>query len=109
MELLARPVSGSLFAARCSRPRACRSASPPVCHISPGKGSTCCVESFVEESTTDDSAAEVAAARLGERAVDVLVGGIYGSTRQASRRLVVAQAETLYIYPEQYEGHECHP
>jgi hypothetical protein len=37
------------------------------------------------------------------------VGGIYSSTRQASRRLVVDQAETLYIYPEQYEGQEGHP
>jgi len=66
------------------------------------------VEVFVEDSATDDSVAEVAAARLVERAVDV-VGGICSSTRQAIRPPVVGQAETLYIYPEQYEGQECHP
>jgi ABC-type branched-subunit amino acid transport system substrate-binding protein len=33
----------------------------------------CPVESFVEDSATDDSVAEVAAARLVERAVDVVV------------------------------------
>ena len=67
------------------------------------------VELFVEDSATDDSVAEAAAAKLVERAVDVVVGGIYSSTRQAIKRPVVDQAETLYIYPEQYEGQECHP
>ena len=61
------------------------------------------VELFVEDSATDDSVAEVAAARLAGRAVDVVVGGIYSSTRQAIRRPVVDQAGTLYIYPEQCE------
>ncbi len=68
------------------------------------------VELFIEDSATDDSVAEAAAARLVERAsVDVVVGGIYSSTRQAIKGPVVDQAETLYIYPEQYEGQECHP
>ena len=50
------------------------------------------------------------ATKLVERAaVDVVVGGIYSSTRQAIKGPVVDQAETLYIYPEQYEGQECHP
>ncbi len=67
------------------------------------------VELFIEDSATDDSVAEAAAAKLVERAVDVVVGGIYSSTRQAIKGPVVDQAETLYIYPEQYEGQECHP
>src|SRR3954464_3105424 len=67
------------------------------------------VELFIEDSATDDSVAEAAAARLVERAVDVVVGGIYSSTRQAIKRPVVDQAEKLYLYPEQYEGQECHP
>jgi ABC-type branched-subunit amino acid transport system substrate-binding protein len=67
------------------------------------------VELFVEDSAADDSVAEVAAARLVERAAGVVVGGIYSSTRQAIRRPMVGQAETLYIYPEQYEGQACHP
>src|SRR3989454_4113934 len=68
------------------------------------------VELFIEDSATDDSVAEAVAARLVEQAaVDVVVGGIYSSTRQAIKRPVVGEAETLYIYPEQYEGQECHP
>src|SRR6476620_9094099 len=66
------------------------------------------VELFVEDSATDDDVAEAAARRLVERAVDVVVGGIYSSTRQAIKRPVVDEAETLYLYPEQYEGQECH-
>src|SRR2546425_10402605 len=68
------------------------------------------VELFIEDSATDDSVAEAVAARLVEQAAgDVVVGGIYSSTRQAIKRPVVDQAEKLYIYPEQYEGQECHP
>src|SRR6476620_6029100 len=67
------------------------------------------VELFIEDSATDDGVAEAVAAKLVERAVDVVVGGIYSSTRQAIKGPVVDDAETLYIYPEQYEGQECHP
>ena len=41
--------------------------------------------------------------------VDVVVGGIYSSTRQAIKGPVVDEAGKLYIYPEQYEGQESHP
>src|SRR6266705_3159051 len=65
---------------------------------------------FIEDSATDDDTARIAAARLIEEAqVDVVVGGIYSSTRQAIKGPVVDQAGRLYIYPEQYEGQECHP
>src|SRR5882762_5752542 len=67
------------------------------------------IELFVEDSATDDAVAEAAAARLVERAVDVVVGGIYSSTRQAIKGPVVDGDAKLYIYPEQYEGQECHP
>jgi branched-chain amino acid transport system substrate-binding protein len=68
------------------------------------------VELFIEDSATDDEIAEARAAKLVERVgVDVVVGGIYSSTRQAIKRPVVDEAETLYLYPEQYEGQECHP
>jgi ABC-type branched-subunit amino acid transport system substrate-binding protein len=66
------------------------------------------VEVFVEDSTTDDSVAEAATARLVERAVDV-VCDIYSSMRQAIRRPVVDGAETPDIHLEQYEGQGCHP
>ena len=67
------------------------------------------IELFVEDSATDDDVAEAAATKLVQREVDVVVGGIYSSTRQAIKGPVVDQAEKLYLYPEQYEGQECHP
>ena len=41
--------------------------------------------------------------------MDVLLGGIYSSTRQAIKEVAVVRGKTLYIYPEQYEGQECDP
>src|SRR6185295_17242111 len=67
------------------------------------------VELFLEDSATDDDVAQAAAARLVEADVDVVVGGIYSSTRQAIKVPVVDEAGKLYLYPEQYEGQECHP
>src|SRR3954452_16593185 len=68
------------------------------------------VELFIEDSATEDEAAAAAAARLvDESRVDVVLGGIYSSTRQAIKGPVVERGKTLYIYPEQYEGQECDP
>ena len=67
------------------------------------------IELFVEDSATDDDQAAAAAARLVAADVDVVVGGIYSSTRQAIKGPVVDEAQRLYLYPEQYEGQECHP
>ena len=45
------------------------------------------VELYVEDSATDDEGAHTAAARLVREAdVDVVIGGIYSSTRQAIKR-----------------------
>ena len=41
------------------------------------------IELFIEDSATDDDVAKAAATRLVEADVDVVVGGIYSSTRQA--------------------------
>src|SRR3954449_8286906 len=68
------------------------------------------VELYVEDSATDDDVARAAAARLVREAdVDVVIGGIYSSTRQAIKGPVVDEAGRLYLYPEQYEGQESHP
>jgi len=68
------------------------------------------IELYVEDSATDDEVARTAAARLVREAdVDVVIGGIYSSTRQAIKGPVVDEAGRLYLYPEQYEGHESHP
>ena len=68
------------------------------------------VELILEDSATDDAQAAVKAAKLVQRDhVDVLLGGIFSSTRQAIKGPAVEEGETLYIYPEQYEGQEYHP
>src|SRR4051812_22644982 len=68
------------------------------------------VELFIEDSATEDAAAAAAAAKLvDDTQVDVVLGGIFSSTRQAIKGPVVERAKTLYIYPEQYEGQECDP
>lgn len=65
---------------------------------------------YLEDSATTDSVAEAKARKLvQEDRVDVVLGGIYSSTRQAIKGPAVVQGKKLYIYPEQYEGQECHP
>jgi ABC-type branched-subunit amino acid transport system substrate-binding protein len=68
------------------------------------------VELILEDSATTDSVAEAAATKLVQQDhVDVILGGIYSSTRQAIKGPAVVDGKTLYIYPEQYEGQECDP
>jgi branched-chain amino acid transport system substrate-binding protein len=67
------------------------------------------VKLYLEDSETSDAAAASAAAKLIEQDVDVILGGIYSSARQAIKSVAVEQGRTLYIYPEQYEGGESDP
>ena len=68
------------------------------------------IELFLEDGETSDAAAEACAAKLvGEDRVDLVIGGIYSSTRQAIKGPAVVEGKTLYIYPEQYEGGESDP
>ena len=68
------------------------------------------VELIVEDGMTTDSVAKAGAAKLvDEDKVDLVVGGIFSSTRQAIKSEAVARGRTLYIYPEQYEGQEAIP
>jgi ABC-type branched-subunit amino acid transport system substrate-binding protein len=68
------------------------------------------LELHVEDSATDDAVAAAKAEKLVEHdRVDVILGGIYSSTRQAVKQAAVVDGRTLYIYPEQYEGQECDP
>jgi branched-chain amino acid transport system substrate-binding protein len=65
---------------------------------------------YLEDSETIDSVAEAKAAKLVQQdQVDVILGGIYSSTRQAIKGPAVVQGKKLYIYPEQYEGQEYDP
>jgi ABC-type branched-subunit amino acid transport system substrate-binding protein len=68
------------------------------------------VELIVEDGETTDSVAKARTAKLiDEDSVDVVIGGIYSSTRQAIKSEAVARGRTLYIYTEQYEGQESDP
>jgi ABC-type branched-subunit amino acid transport system substrate-binding protein len=68
------------------------------------------VDLYLEDSETTDSVAEAKAAKLVQQEhVDVILGGIFSSTRQAIAGPAVAEGKKLYIYPEQYEGQECNP
>jgi ABC-type branched-subunit amino acid transport system substrate-binding protein len=68
------------------------------------------LELLLEDSATDDAVAAAKAAKLvRDDRVDVLLGGIYSSTRQAIKGPAVVEGKTLYIYPEQYEGQESDP
>lgn len=65
------------------------------------------VELIVEDGATKDSVAAAKATKLVEQDhVDLVVGGVYSSTRQAIKGPAVEKGKTLYIYPEQYEGEE---
>jgi branched-chain amino acid transport system substrate-binding protein len=68
------------------------------------------IDLYLEDSATTDSVAEAKARKLVQHdQVDVVFGGIYSSTRQAIKGPAVVEGKKLYIYPEQYEGEECHP
>jgi ABC-type branched-subunit amino acid transport system substrate-binding protein len=68
------------------------------------------LELCLEDSATDDTVAAAVGRKLAEDdQVDVVLGGIYSSTRQAIKGPVVEECKRLYIYPEQYEGQESDP
>src|SRR3954463_13657832 len=68
------------------------------------------LELLLEDSAPADGQAAARAAKLvQDDHVDVLLGGIYSSTRQAIKEPAVVEGRTLYIYPEQYEGKEHDP
>ncbi len=68
------------------------------------------VELLIADSASDDGQAAAAAGKfVQDDRVDVVLGGIFSSTRQAIKAAAVVEGGTLYIYPEQYEGQEYHP
>ena len=67
------------------------------------------IKLHLTDSETTDEAAAACAAKLVQEGVDVILGGIFSSTRQAIKGPAVGEGKTLYIYPEQYEGQESDP
>ena len=63
------------------------------------------LELHLEDSATDDEvAAEVARKLVEQDEVDVVLGGIYSSTRQAIKGPVVVEGKKLYIYRSSTRG-----
>ena len=68
------------------------------------------VDLIVEDGETVDSVAKARTAKLVDTdKVDVVIGGILSSTRQAIKSEAVARGRTIYLYTEQYEGQESDP
>jgi branched-chain amino acid transport system substrate-binding protein len=68
------------------------------------------VDLIIEDGATVDEIAAAKARKLVEQDdVDVILGGIFSSTRQAIKAEAVVKGRKLYIYPEQYEGQESDP
>jgi len=68
------------------------------------------IELFSVDTASTESVAVANVRRLIQRdKVDVVLGGITSSMRNAIKDVIVTHGKTLYIYPEQYEGKECTP
>src|SRR5215510_15011568 len=68
------------------------------------------IELFIVDTASNESVAVANVRRLIQRdKVDVVLGGITSSMRNAIKDAIVTRGKTLYIYPEQYEGKECTP
>jgi ABC-type branched-subunit amino acid transport system substrate-binding protein len=65
---------------------------------------------LIEDTASNESVAVGNVRKLIQRdKVDVVLGGITSSMRNAIKDAIVARGKTLYIYPELYEGGECTP
>ncbi len=68
------------------------------------------LELFIEDTASNESVAVANVRKLIQRdKVDVVLGGITSSMRNAIKDVIVARGRTLYIYPQLYEGLECTP
>src|SRR5260221_6090835 len=68
------------------------------------------LELFIEDTASNESVAVGNVRKLIQRdKVDLVLGGITSSMRNAIKDVIVARGKTLYIYPQLYEGKECTP
>jgi urea transport system substrate-binding protein len=66
------------------------------------------VQLFVEDTASNEAVGVVNVRRLIERDhVDVVLGGLASSMRNAIKGPIVTRGHTLYIFPTQYEGKQC--
>jgi branched-chain amino acid transport system substrate-binding protein len=68
------------------------------------------IELYIEDTASNESVAVANVRKLIQRdKVDVVLGGITSSMRNAIKDAIVTRGRTLYIYPQLYEGLECTP
>jgi len=68
------------------------------------------LEIHIEDTASNESVAVGNVRKLIQRdRVDVVLGGITSSMRNAIKDVIVGRGRTLYIYPQLYEGRECTP
>jgi len=68
------------------------------------------IELYIEDTASNESVAVGNVRKLVQRhRVDVVLGGITSSMRNAIKDIIVGRGRTLYIYPQLYEGRECTP
>src|ERR1700727_1498870 len=68
------------------------------------------LELYIEDTASNESVAVGNVRKLIQRdKVDLVLGGITSSMRNAIKDAIVARGKTLYIYPELYEGGERTP
>ena len=68
------------------------------------------VQLHLEDTASNETTAVANVRRLIQREkVDVVLGGVTSSMRQAIKDPIVTRGRTLYIYPQLYEGQECTP
>lgn len=68
------------------------------------------LELFIEDTASNESVAVGNVRKLIQRdKVDLVLGGVTSSMRNAIKDVIVARGKTLYIYPQLYEGKECTP
>ncbi|MGO8915453.1 MAG: substrate-binding protein [Stellaceae bacterium] len=68
------------------------------------------LELYIEDTASNESVAVANVRKLIQRdKVDVVLGGITSSMRNAIKDVIVTRGKTLYIYPQLYEGQECTP
>lgn len=66
------------------------------------------LELFIEDTASNEAVAVGNVRKLIQRhRVDVVLGGITSSMRNAIKDAIVNRGRTLYIYPQLYEGREC--
>ncbi len=68
------------------------------------------IELHIEDTASNEATGVSNTRKLIQRDnVDLVIGGITSSMRNAIKEVIIGRGKTLYIYPVLYEGKECTP